>query len=346
MGKNITNLDKLIELGIKKINNEIKTPWNDIGVLFGMSGEDARQYVKVHRMKTGILKGKYEKGRERILIMSDMHVPDQDEERILEAIEEHKNVNMLILAGDILDCKAVSSFYDEQISILDKELLDGYWLLKKMREITKAKIVLVKGNHEHRVNRNYAANAKSLGTALVETEILYKLANGFDIKFGETGERIHYEPIEDVFYCGARSFVHGDLLVNHPSTFSKIPMRTITNMYEGKFKYKYPKAKVIVIGHTHQAGIVHRDDGTVLIEDGCTCFNMSYAEQDDRPMGATQFGYVYLEMKDKIVDRSTIKLTCLGPTRNKYNIPKLVIDNEDENYIENDVEIKDKDLLN
>lgn len=344
-----TDKDKLLSLGLKKIEGTITLTWKEIGQLFNMSGEDARQLVKSHRYSNKEVKGKYEKGRLKFLIFSDLHVPDHDEEYILDIVTKHKHVDVIILAGDIIDCAAVSSFDNEGISILDKELVTAHWLLKKMREISKAKIVLIKGNHEQRVNRHYAKNAKTLGTALVETEILHKLATGFEVKIGEVNEKVEYKKISNVDYVNARTFMYGDLLIGHPSTFSKIPMKTVTNMYEGRYRVKYPNAKVIIIGHTHQVGIVYRDDGVVLVEDGCSCFNMSYAEQDDKPYGNQQRGYVYLEMKDKKVDMETLKLQHMGVARNRYDIKRYELNNDEEDdisseYFDGEDEMLDKKL--
>lgn len=329
---------QFIEIGLKKVNKEINSSWKEIGAMFGMTAEEARQAIKNYRYKHKEVKGLYEKGKEKFLIFSDLHIPDHNEKLIMEVVTKHKNVDYIILVGDILDCAAVSSFDSEGLSILDKELIEAHWLLRKIRKTTKAKIILVKGNHEHRVNRHYAKNAKLLGSALVETEILYKLVTGFEVAFGESGTtKVRYEPIKDVYYANARSFAYGDLLVNHPSTFSKIPMRTVTNMYEGRLKYKYPDAKVILIGHTHQAGMIIKDNGVMLIEDGCMCHNMSYAENDDKPYGAQQNAYVYLEMNNKVVDQSTVQLRHLGPATDKYNKDKLDLDNLPELYIPKEI---------
>lgn len=325
--------EQLIEIGLKKINKEINSSWKEIGAMFSMTGEDARQYVKNYRYKNKEVKGLYEEGKQKFLIFSDLHIPDHNEKLILEVVKKHKYVDYIILAGDILDCAAVSSFDSEGLSILDKELIEAHWLLRKVRGITKAKIILVKGNHEQRVNRHYAKNAKLLGSALVETEILHKLVTGFEVKFGESKTtKVQYEPIKDVYYANSRTFTYGDLLVNHPSTFSKIPMRTVTNMYEGRLKYKYPDAKVIIIGHTHQTGMIIKDNGVMLIEDGCMCHNMSYAEADDKPYGAQQNSYVYLEMINKVVDQSSVQLRLLGPATDKYEKQLLDLDNLDKIY--------------
>lgn len=324
---------KLIKLGLDKINKKNTYTWDEIGAMFNVSGEKARQMVKNYRYNNNLIAdSKYEKGRDRILIMSDLHIPDHNEELILNTIQENKNVNLIILAGDILDCKAVSSWANEEITILDLEMIEAHKLLRKIREITKAKIVLVKGNHEQRVNRHYAKFAKLLGSSVVETEILYKLANGFTIK--TTEDFFEYPKIKNVEYAGGLSFLYGDLLVNHPATFSKINMKTIVTMYKEKFKDKYPRAKNIIIGHTHQSGMLHIEKGITLIECGCMCKAMSYAAQDDKPMGIQQNAYVYLEMQDGIVDKSTIQLKHLGFVQEEVKeFKNFYEEDEDDNLI-------------
>ena len=52
-------------------------------------------------------------------------------------------------------------------------------------------------------------------------------------------------------------------------------------------------------------------------------FNHSYAENDDKPYSSQQLAYVTLDMKDKSVITSTIKLHHLGATKDKYPINKL-----------------------
>jgi predicted phosphodiesterase len=320
----------LIEQGILKRDGKLSITWEELGQQFGMDGEAARQVVKHYCKRNGLLKGKFENGKDRILIISDLHVPDHQEEMILDIIRRHKDVSMIILAGDILDCHAVSAWMNEEMTILDHEMITAHDLLMKIRAITKAKMVLVKGNHEQRVNAHYAKNAKSMGTAVVETEVLYKLANGFEIKLHEGGtgkkkvtKRVKYEAIEDVEYADARTYIYGDLLVNHPSIFSKDHMKTVARMWTEKLKNKYPHVKVVAIGHTHQLGMVHHEDGRVLIETGCTCFPASYADQDDRPFKLQQYGYVYLEMKNLEVDIDSIKVKHLGHDNLETNYDNL-----------------------
>jgi predicted phosphodiesterase len=306
--------NEIISIGLKKKTGELDISWEQIGVMCNVPGETVRQWVKAHQKQQGTLKGKYEEGREKMLIFSDLHIPDHQEKMILSIVEKNKNVDTIVLAGDILDCHAVSAWMNEEITILDHEMIMAHELLKKIRAITKAKIIFVKGNHEQRVNNHYAKNAKAMGTAVVETEVLYKLAKGFEVKrkVGKNFVREEFPAIRNVEYCEARSFFYGDLLINHPTIFSKDNMKTVKRMWEEKLKNKYPSAKVVIIGHTHQLGMVYYEDGRVLIEDGCTCYPASYADQDDRPFKMQQYGYVYLEMKDKKVDLDTIQVISLG----------------------------------
>ena len=272
MVRNLTEQQKLLLMSAcdKKSSGELDASWDSVGSFFDCTGEQVRCWYNKQKQKTGALKGKYEQGRERILVMSDLHVPEHDEEMILNTLKKHKDISMLILGGDVIDCKAVSSFLDSGISMLDNELIQAHFLLMKMKKIVPddCKIILVKGNHEHRVNSLFSKQAKQLGSAIVETEILYKLAHGFTVHNRHTNVRSQYPEIDNVFYCEDRTFVYGDLLINHPNVFSKNPLMAIKNMYESVFKFKYPQCNVFLMGHTHQLGICFRDTGVVLGEIG------------------------------------------------------------------------------
>lgn len=305
------SLAEALILGNKKLRGECDLSWAQIGKAIGLTADNMEKltikYIKGENKKTVLMETST---RKKILIFSDCHVPDHKRDLILNIIKQHGNVDMIIIAGDMIDCKAVSAWHDEHITILDYEMQEAYKLLKEIRALTKAKIMLVKGNHEARVNTEYAKNAKRMGS-LAETEILYKLAYGFTIKTKQD-VRLEYEAIENVDYCDARTFCIGDLLVNHPSTFRKDYLKTVSIMYSERFKQKYPNAKVFIIGHTHQLGMCFAEDGKVLMESGCTCEPASYAEKDDKPFKIQQYGAITLEMENDQVDINSIKLHYYG----------------------------------
>lgn len=319
--------DELFKSCELKKSGKINDSWNKLGKKYGCTGEQVRCWYNKLQIANGQLKGKYEQGKERILVMSDLHVPEHDEEMILKTIEKHKDISMLILGGDIIDCKAVSSFLDSGISVLDSELIQAHFLIRKIQRILskQCKIILVKGNHEHRVNTLFNKQVKQMGSAIVETEILYKLANGFTVQNRHTNVRSKYPKLENVFYCEDRTFVYGDLLVNHPAVFSKNPLQAIKNMYENTFRFKYTQCKVFLMGHTHQLGICFRDNGVLLGETGCMSYKHDYANDDTRAYGSAQLGYITFEMLEKKVQIETIKVHSLGPCREQYSKWKLEV---------------------
>ena len=54
---------------IHRQNNEINLSWKKIGELFNLEGEQARQIVKSYRYQNKEVKGKYEKGKLKFLIL-------------------------------------------------------------------------------------------------------------------------------------------------------------------------------------------------------------------------------------------------------------------------------------
>ena len=42
---------QFIEIGLKKVNKEINSSWKEIGAMFGMTAEEARQAIKNYRYK-------------------------------------------------------------------------------------------------------------------------------------------------------------------------------------------------------------------------------------------------------------------------------------------------------
>ncbi len=50
--------------------------------------------------------------------MNDIHLPYQRDD-VLDEIRKHKNIDYLILAGDIIDCESCSSF-----DVMDRPTVD------------------------------------------------------------------------------------------------------------------------------------------------------------------------------------------------------------------------------
>lgn len=212
---------------------------------------------------------------ERVLVLSDLHIPFHKDKEIIDIVKEHSNVNLIILAGDILDCFSVSSFPKEMHIPLYEELKIASSVLKKIDRLTpNTKKIVFRGNHEFRFKR-YLAKFQSEFSPLVSDDILEILKNGFTYRDYKNRKRV-VEPLSDNFkIIDSWYYIYRDLILAHPTNFSKIPMRTCVSTYD-YFKNQGIDFNALAIGHTHKAGsLIH--GGTLLCELGCLCEQMDYA---------------------------------------------------------------------
>lgn len=236
---------------------------------------------------------------ERVLVLSDLHIPFHKDKEIVNIVKEHSNVDLIILAGDILDCFSVSSFPKEMHIPLYEELKIASSVLKKIDRLTpNTKKIVFRGNHEFRFKR-YLAKFQSEFSPLVSDDILEILKNGFTYRDYKNRKRV-VEPLSDNFtIIDSWYYIYKDLVLAHPTNFSKIPMRTCVSTYD-YFKNQGIDFNALAIGHTHKAGsLIH--GGTLLCELGCLCEQMDYANNGNVNYTPQTNGYgVFVFHKGKV----------------------------------------------
>ncbi len=236
---------------------------------------------------------------ERVLVLSDLHIPFHKDKEIIDIVKEHSNVDLIILAGDILDCFSVSTFPKEMHIPLYEELKIASSVLKKIDRLTpNTKKIVFRGNHEFRFKR-YLAKFQSEFSPLVSDDILEILKNGFTYRDYKNRKRV-VEPLSDNFeIIDSWYYIYKDLILAHPTNFSKIPMRTCVSTYD-YFKNQGIDFNALAIGHTHKAGsLIH--GGTLLCELGCLCEQMDYANNGNINYTPQTNGYgVFVFHKDKV----------------------------------------------
>lgn len=236
---------------------------------------------------------------ERVLVLSDLHIPFHKDKEIIDIVKEHSNVDLIILAGDILDCFSVSTFPKEMHIPLYEELKIASSFLKKIDRLTpNTKKIVFRGNHEFRFKR-YLAKFQSEFSPLVSDDILEILKNGFTYRDYKNRKRV-IEPLSDNFeIIDSWYYIYKDLILAHPTNFSKIPMRTCVSTYD-YFKNQGIDFNALAIGHTHKAGsLIH--GGTLLCELGCLCEQMDYANNGNVNYTPQTNGYgVFVFHKDKV----------------------------------------------
>lgn len=236
---------------------------------------------------------------ERVLVLSDLHIPFHKEEDIINIIKKHSNVSTIVFAGDILDCFSVSTFPKEMHIPLYEELKIASVFLRRIDRLTpNIKKIVFRGNHEFRFKR-YLAKFQSEFSPLVSDDILEILKNGFTYRDYKNRKRV-IEPLSDNFeIIDSWYYIYKDLILAHPTNFSKIPMRTCVSTYD-YFKNQGIDFNALAIGHTHKAGtLIH--GGTLLCELGCLCEQMDYANNGNVNYTPQTNGYgVFVFHKDKV----------------------------------------------
>lgn len=236
---------------------------------------------------------------ERVLVLSDLHIPFHKEEDIINIVKKHSNVSTIVFAGDILDCFSVSTFPKEMHIPLYEELKTASAFLRRIDRLTpNTKKIIFRGNHEFRFKR-YLAKFQSEFSPLVSDDILDILKNGFTYRNYLNNKRTcvplsdNYEVIDSWYY------IYKDLVLAHPTNFSKIPMRTCVSTYD-YFKNQGVDFNALAIGHTHKAGtLIH--GGTLLCELGCLCRQMDYANNGNVNYTPQTNGYgLFVFHKDKV----------------------------------------------
>lgn len=236
---------------------------------------------------------------EKVLVLSDLHIPFHKDKEIIDIVKEYSNVNLIILAGDVLDCFSVSTFPKEMHIPLYEELKIASSFLRKIDRLTpNTKKIVFRGNHEFRFKR-YLAKFQSEFSPLVSDDILEILKNGFTYRDYKNRKRV-IEPLSDNFkIVDSWYYIYKDLILAHPTNFSKIPMRTCVSTYD-YFKNQGIDFNALAIGHTHKAGsLIH--GGTLLCELGCLCEQMDYANNGNVNYTPQTNGYgVFVFNKDKV----------------------------------------------
>lgn len=236
---------------------------------------------------------------ERVLVLSDLHIPFHQEEDIINIVKKHSNVSTIIFAGDILDCFSVSTFPKEMHIPLYEELKTASAFLRRIDRLTpNTKKIIFRGNHEFRFKR-YLAKFQSEFSPLVSDDVLEIIKNGFTYRNYLNNKRT-VEPLSDNYeVIDSWYYIYKDLVLAHPTNFSKIPMRTCVSTYD-YFKNQGVDFNALAIGHTHKAGtLIH--GGTLLCELGCLCRQMDYANNGNVNYTPQTNGYgLFVFHKDKV----------------------------------------------
>lgn len=208
-------------------------------------------------------------------VFADPHCPHVDWDKFARAIHLTKRAGATraLVPGDLLDLFAFSRFAKYEHEPVEKEMAAAKLFLQTLSAEFEA-VDVIQGNHDERARKYFAS--------LLPPEFMFlakwNLAElcGADLP-NVSFPRMKIDGRELPFL-----WMRGDLVLGHPETSSKIPMRAVDNFasWFGTWERIIGVRDIRVMGqgHTHQAGgPVARADGVFIFELGCLCRLPDYA---------------------------------------------------------------------
>jgi len=249
-------------------------------------------------------------GLQKILVLSDLHVPFHHEELLASAIRDHQDADVVVLLGDFLDMYSASRFV--KVRPLDpiEEIRQAVAIIEVLAE-QFPKVIVLEGNHDTRAQRWLQVNRPELSQLLLHP---------FDyIRYVWDAGRIakRYPNVEFPEYRVAvsgpdspvplRHFtIIGDALLGHFERSLKGPARTVHQLAVewlpqwGPMLFGDRRIRVLVEAHVHRLAKVQWGP-YLLLECGCVADVMRYTLTDPR-FSPPQLGYVVLYQRNGVTD--------------------------------------------
>ena len=267
--------------------------------------ENAKGLIKDHK-----LFGVVEDANKKILCLSDLHMPFENDVVIRDAMERHGDADTLVLNGDIMDLSIFSKFSQDSYSLWRSTYEHALeWMIYFAQKFSR--IVLIAGNHDLRAKKYFERRVNPDVLPLVSSDILSLLANGYGFAPDGQMEKMYdfgnlfYEPGVINWYAKI-----GNAIFVHPSFYSSIPMRTAINA--DTYFSGFEQYDCLIVSHTHNSGRFVRNK-KLLIEQGACCYPMEYAFSGRSHSRLWSFGYAVLHMDmDGNVDFNSTTSEYLG----------------------------------
>lgn len=243
------------------------------------------------------------KGYGTYLVVNDLHGKYCNRKALKEAIMQAKikNINTVIVNGDLFNFDAASKFIVRKDDIAKEELETSKDFLRVLSSQFKS-VYIDEGNHDRRI----------------KTLLNSKLPNGYKCFIEEIDaiqiaiDQLKREDgINNLFYSKCNKLRFGTVYFLHPNYFSSIPGRTVINVADSLLK-KTKNVSGVVIGHTHY-DIKKLYNEVAVFECGCMCLEFDYYHEGDarKDQWTTAYGIIEID-KNGIIDYNNSHVVSLG----------------------------------
>ena len=256
---------------------------------------------------------------QRILAISDLHVPYQLPVSTFGMY--CGSVDVLVLNGDIMDCQSISRFPKKyRINFVEEMVSARKYMIELIDYINPKKVVITKGNHEHRLIRYLSDKLnEDILNLMPDSPIDLIVNDGFKDNDRINRVEIFYQPLREIFegknipiiyenewYCRI-----GNVIFAHPLAYADSMLRTAEKAvtYFSR-SLKYRDFAAIVMAHTHKVGFYKLGDISIY-EQGCCCKLDMLDYADGRLQNPQQNGYMYICLDDSgnIIEDKTKLIT-------------------------------------
>jgi len=259
-------------------------------------------------------KTKKQTGRQKILVIPDLHAPFHNVEMFATMIAREKDIDKAICIGDLSDSYSLSTFTHYRSVGFSEEWASVTAALQAMSEAFPS-VELVIGNHDARLEKRLR---ERLTLDMVEavkfmTGGLLCPITALAKQFPNVTVAKHLVPNGDSIDWFTTS---GDAWLGHPEKYSRIPgaaLRAVEDwLSDHEDDLGLGRFRLIVMGHTHTWAQLPWRGRQMLIETGCLCETQGYMLKP-KIGGRPQIqGYVTFEQVNGRTDLNSVKFHWLG----------------------------------
>ncbi|RPK19999.1 metallophosphoesterase [Paenibacillus xylanexedens] len=243
-----------------EVSEEFTFPFSKDKSLFRHEEGDLRREAI-----SDLIARKYKGKKAKILYLSDLHVPFTMYDAVTSIVNEHRDADIVVINGDLLDLFAVSKFAKDKEVAMRRELSEGRELVEFIAKRFKD-VVITEGNHERRL--------KSFIKAVIPTDLQFLFPQDI-LQILVNGEVLGKQKLANVHVVGSWWVKLFDTIFAHPDNYTNANLKTVQNTSEYFSIIENVWHRACVIGHTHRAGSIVSGE-VLLMETGCLCYDMDY----------------------------------------------------------------------
>lgn len=249
-----------------------------------------------------------------VLILNDIHVPFNRKD-VLSIVERHaKEIQAIIIGGDLIDCKSISVFPSLDDITIETEIASAIEFVTSIKKLVspKVKIIIIEGNHEARWRKYIETMHDKKLYKFINPNILEMLKSGMVLY--SHGEEKVYKGIEDLIIVNDWWINYQGIIVCHPKNFYKPPGKNSNTAIEYFIK-NGQDFHTLVCAHNHHQSMCHHF-GKWSIESGCLCQEFDYAK-GKTTVENHDYGYVLIKFKGQKINKNKSRIYILD-SEEKY----------------------------